>query len=263
MSIDKDINDLVVSVGGKRISLSPDHDMFSQLGNNLPPDVANLLSQMQASTNTKSEKNLTRQELAKNLPDEAVELMKKIQELNINKANISNTSPGLMVQVKQEISQNKSTELVRSAPEEIRLALQQKEIIEQTNNSTDLKTKMIIHESGIFLGVIAGQSTKIDVDTIMKAYTKFPAKNDDNELMFFYKDMGLTVFYNDDMIVRELQFSSPYKGSTGKGLNLGDSLEKAITIYGPPRMKSPKGAIWTKFGVFCQNNNVSSIRIMS
>jgi hypothetical protein len=58
-----------------------------------------------------------------------------------------------------------------------------------------------------------------------------------------------------------LQFGDFYKGTTSKGLKIGDSVEKAIELYGAPRMKTPKGAIWPSFGVFCKHEHICTIRL--
>ena len=235
MSSDKDNKDLIVSVSGKKVTVNPEMEALNQLVGNLPSDAAELLARMQAAT------------------------------AHIDIKNISNTSPGLKIEVQKEIAKEEITSqsLVRAVPEELKMVIEQKRIIDDTLNSQDQKVRMMIHESGIALGLVIGKTTKKEVSEIIKNFSKIVCDDSDNDVMFFYSDIGLTVFYNDEMVVREMQFGTTYKGNTSKGLRVGDSIETAVEIYGQPRMKSPKGAIWTKFGVFCQNNMITSIRLMS
>jgi len=95
----------------------------------------------------------------------------------------------------------------------------------------------------------------------MKPYSKIKFNPSDSAPMFTYEDISFIVFFDDDNVVVELNFGQDYKGATEKGLHVGDTIDKAIEIYGQPRMKSPRGAIWDKFGVFSKNNIIVSIRI--
>jgi hypothetical protein len=76
-----------------------------------------------------------------------------------------------------------------------------------------------------------------------------------------YSNLSLTVYFDDADIVSELEFGNDFKGSTFKGLRIGDTLEKAIEIYGNPRMKSAKGAGWEKLKVFCNGNVINKIKV--
>ena len=153
--------------------------------------------------------------------------------------------------------------LIRQVPEVLQKALEQQKILEQIRQENNFIKKLTIYEAGIALGIVVGNSEKKEVIQIMKDFSKIIFSVDTAELILFYSDIALTVFFNDSETVKELQFSNNYKGETSKGLKIGDSIEKAIELYGNPRMKTSRGAIWNGFGVFCQNNFISSIRIQN
>ena len=59
-------------------------------------------------------------------------------------------------------------------------------------------------------------------------------------------------------------FNLPFKGSTKKGLKLGDSLDKAVSIYGKPEFINDNCAVWTKISVFADGNrNINTITLGS
>lgn len=68
-----------------------------------------------------------------------------------------------------------------------------------------------------------GKSTKVDANNIMKDNHKIIYQDDDNDLIAFYNDIHVTLLFNDEMIVREIQFGNKYRGATTKGLRFGDS----------------------------------------
>lgn len=234
----------------KKIAITDEKKELELIKSHLPADVAALLASMQQATQT-------------SLSKESLDLFSKIQNSTepIDKAKITNTSPGLKIEVVNEIIT--PTEVIRSVPEEVKKALELQDIIEQIKNTKDIKEKFTIYEQGVSFGIIVGKSTKAEVNEILKEVSKISYENDDNELIAFYNDIYLTVLYNDEMIVREMQFGNKFRGLTAKGLKAGDHIDKAIEIYGQPKMKSVRGALWNKFGVFCENNFITSIRLMS
>lgn len=236
----------------KKIAITDEKKELELIKSHLPADVAALLASMQQVTQTP-------------LSKESLDMFSKIQNSTepIDKAKITNTSPGLKIEVVNEIKGQGQTEIIRSVPEEVKKALELQDIIEQIKNTKDVKEKFTIYEQGVSFGIVIGKSTKTEVNEILKEVSKISYENDDNELIAFYNDIYLTVLYNDEMIVREMQFGNKFKGLTAKGLKAGDHIDKAIEIYGQPKMKSVRGALWNKFGVFCENNFITSIRLMS
>lgn len=238
--------------GIKKISIDDAQNPFNQLSQTLPPDAAALLATMQQAASHAG------------MPSDALDMLSKMQNLTqtVDKTTISNTSPGLKHDVQVQINNGQPHDLIRTVPEEIRKARELQEILEKVKTSNE-KEKFTIYEQGIAFGIVVGKSTKSEVNQIMKDISKIVYTDDDNELIAFYNDIHVTILFNDDMIVREIQFGNKYRGSTTKGLRAGDHIDNAIEIYGQPKMKSVRGALWNKFGVFCENNFITSIRLMS
>ncbi len=63
--------------------------------------------------------------------------------------------------------------------------------------------------------------------------------------------------------INEIEIDEKYRKATTKGLKINDSLEKTIELYGPPRMKSAKGAIWNRFSILMRDrvNEIMLIRL--
>lgn len=118
-----------------------------------------------------------------------------------------------------------------------------------------------IDESGSALGITIGRTTRMEAITILK---KFSSINNSQGMarQLTYDDIGLTIAFNDQKIVKGLTFGKNYKGSTVGGLTLGDSIDKAIKIYGEPQYKTAYNAVWKEMALFCDEPNViSSIRL--
>lgn len=237
-------NELIISVGGKKASAL----------DGLPPEALAMLSMLQQKPTTQTTLNIQG-----GLPQDAMDMLAAIQKEE-TRQKISDTSPDLSTIVKDAVREASQVQgLVRSAPKEIRDLNEKQFAIELLKTEQDPVKKLTIFESGVALGIIVGQSTKKEVIDIMKNYSKCVFT--ENDYIHEYTDTSISVFFNDDGIVSELKFMERYKGKTSKGLAIGDVVEKAIQIYGQPKMKSPKGAIWQGFSVFCDRGFITSIRI--
>jgi hypothetical protein len=118
-----------------------------------------------------------------------------------------------------------------------------------------------IDEAGEFLGIVIAESTKKDVIKIMKEHS-----NEIHDYKMggpvYFSDLSFTVFFDENDIVNQMEFSDDFKGSTGKGLKIGDKAQKASEIYGRPKMITEKGAAWEKIIIlFDKNFIISSIKI--
>ncbi|MFN8674719.1 MAG: hypothetical protein U0457_21885 [Candidatus Sericytochromatia bacterium] len=202
------------------------------------------------------------------LPAEAMNLLSMMQAVNVSstikedKINIKETSIGLNEIVQKVINAAESKPevgLVRAQPQELK-ALQDKRLaVELLKVEVDPIKKLTIFESGVALGIVTGQTTKKEVIDIMKNYSKFNFT--ENDYIHEYSDIAVSVFFSDEGYVSEMKFTDRYRGKTSKGLGINDHVSKAIELYGQPKMKSPKGAIWDKFAVFCDKEIIISIRI--
>lgn len=138
--------------------------------------------------------------------------------------------------------------------------------ISQTNQFTaDEATALVrsfnISEEGVFLGIIMGSTSKSQAIEILSKYSNMKYQPDTTEAILAYDDISITVYFDDENIVNQLEFSKNFRGNTSKGLKIGDTVETAIALYGNPTMKSPKGAFWKNLKVFCTDGYITSIKI--
>ena len=118
-----------------------------------------------------------------------------------------------------------------------------------------------IIEEGIFLGIIIGSTNKTQAIDILSQYSSYKYDSETAENIISYDDISITVYFDEENIVNQLEFGKSFRGNTSKGLKIGDTVENAIALYGPPTMKSPKGAFWKNLKVFCSAGYITSIKI--
>lgn len=118
-----------------------------------------------------------------------------------------------------------------------------------------------IIDEGIFLGIAVGFSNKEQVKAIMERYSKIKYEVNGNEPLWEFPDMSITIYFEEN-VVSQMEFGKTFRGVTSKGLKIGDSIEKATELYGPPIMKAAKGVIWKNLKVFCQDGDgiITSIK---
>jgi len=138
------------------------------------------------------------------------------------------------------------TDLIRKVPEEVESALNQAEF--EKNNFID------VNNCSLF-GVSVNFSKRDDVKAKMNEISKFIYEEDNKDLIYYYSDAGVNFYFDENDLVNEIEVDSKYKYQTTKGLKVGDPLETAISLYGLPRMKSAKGAIWDKFSVLLHDRS--------
>jgi len=145
------------------------------------------------------------------------------------------------------------THIVRKKPELLEKA--EKQI--KSRNRFDLDI-----ENCSVLDLFVNLSTKKNVINTLKTLSNINYDNS-NESIFYYTDIGLTFFFDEDDIITEIEAGEKYLHPTTKGLKIGDSILKAIEIYGNPKMKSAKGAIWEHFSVILRDKSdeISLIRL--
>lgn len=185
-----------------------------------------------------------------NMPSEVSNLLALMQSNELI-SKVSTTSMDLKAIIEDSIPSS-TTAIVRQKPRELSLLDKNKEINPSKKYSID-------EEMGIAMGVIVGLTKKSQINEIMKYFSSITPDKD--ESFYFYGDLTLSVFFDTDDTVSEMKFGKDYKGSTNKGLSIGDSVQKAIELYGQPKLKSLKGAIWNKFAIFCEMDYITSIRI--
>lgn len=213
--------------GVRKIVLDP--SMMANMVNGLPSDAMSLMQQIMSS-NTTQENNTS------SMQSEAMNLMKQM---------IGN-------QVVNE-NPNAGTEIIRKVPD----------ILEKALHDTGSDSLDINIDASCVLGLFVNISKKDEVIERLKSISKVNYDNNIQESIFYYTDIGVTFFFNEENLLTEVEFTEKYREKTTKGLKIGDQMEKAIELYGLPRMKSGKGAIWNRFSIILHDrlNEIKLIRI--
>lgn len=195
------------------------------------------------------------------LPNDAMSLMQQIMDNHAPQENTTNSmhseAMNLMQQMlgNQNVSENPNagTEMIRKVPDILEKALH-----DTGSNSLDINI-----EASCVLGLFLNITKKDEVVERLKSISKISYDDNLQESIFYYTDIGLTFFFNEENLLTEVEFTEKYKQKTTKDLKIGDPIEKAVEIYGAPRMKSAKGAIWNKFSVILHDrvNEIKLIRI--
>lgn len=173
--------------------------------------------------------------------------------------NIENSSDSLAIDISRRIllqSQLAGTDLGKKDQVIVKKDTEIKDIeVEDVN----LTGEFIIDEFSLsFLGLKISYSIKKDVIAIMEKYSKNIV--DETEDKFSYGDLGVSFSFMDN-ILHEIVFFIPFKHSTSKGLKLDDPIEKALKIYGKPKMKTKTASIWTNITTFFDDGRITSIKL--
>ncbi|MFN8578767.1 MAG: response regulator [Candidatus Sericytochromatia bacterium] len=114
---------------------------------------------------------------------------------------------------------------------------------------------------GVF-GLYIGKSTKHNVIETMKKYSSVDGKSQIMNQLISYEDISLRILFNEKGLIDEFNFGEHFKGLTYSGLAIGDTLQRAIEIYGKPITVTIKGAVWKQLACFSKGGNIiTSIRL--
>ena len=207
--------------GVKKIVIDP--SMMASMSNGMPPDAMALMQQMMGAT--QPQQNEDKSEWS--MKSQAAILMQQMMNQQV-KAD-PNAGTGLV---------RKESEIMQKAMENI--------------SETSLAINI---ESSCILGLFVGSTKKDEVVERMKTVSKVSYDNNLQESIFYYTDLGVNFFFNEEDIINEIEFTEKYKNKTTQGLKIGDVIDKAIEVYGAPRMKSAKGAIWNRFSVILHDKS--------
>lgn len=128
--------------------------------------------------------------------------------------------------------------------------------IEKAIKDAESRDRLLIDiENYSILDLSVGKSSKSDVMETIKTLSKINYQKNIQESIFYYTDIGLTFYFDENEIINEIEIDEKYKKSTTKGLKINDKLERAIELYGNPRMKSAKGAIWSNFSILMRDRS--------
>ncbi len=164
----------------------------------------------------------------------------RLSSLDIDRKNIVNTS-------KQSRTKTIHTKITETSP----------------NLSHELKNILMVKpEKGVIWGIKINITTKKEVVEIMSKYSN--TKIDDNKKDFIiFTDLSLTIYFNKNQIVKEIEINESFNGKTQEGLKISDSCDKAIKLYGQPAIADNKLMSWENIKIFFQANKIFSMIIYS
>jgi DNA-binding response OmpR family regulator len=125
-----------------------------------------------------------------------------------------------------------------------------------TNERPVSRNDYTIFETGSFLNIHLGKTTIGEVKHIMKKYSKSSGEFIYSRSIISYEDLSLNILFNELGIVKEINFGTSYPGITSKGIKIGDTIAKAVEIYGPTQYMSKKSAIWYNIAFFADETNL-------
>lgn len=173
-------------------------------------------------------------------------------------ANLPSEAAALMQQMlgnqKVEEDPNAGVDMIRKRPE----------FLEKAIHDAQSRDRFEIDiEGSSVLDLYVNKSTKQDVVNTLKTLSKVSFENSMQEAIFYYTDIGLSFYFDENDVINEIEVDEKYRRKTTKGLKTGDPIEKAIELYGAPRMKSAKGAIWNTFSILMgdRENEIRKIRL--
>ncbi len=222
----------VEDAGIRKIVVDPSM-MANMIESGLNSDVATLMSQMMGGGVSQPLK----QSQTDSLSSEVADLMNQ-----------------MIAQQKVVENPNAGSDMIRKRPD----------YIEKVIRDSEVKDKFLIDiENYTVLDLKVRKNNKNDVIERLKSLSKSNYENNLQEAIFYYTDIGLTFYFNENDLINEIEIDEKYKGSTNKGLKINDPLEMALEIYGNPRMKSAKGAIWSNFSILMRDrtNEIMLIRL--
>ena len=133
-----------------------------------------------------------------------------------------------------------------------------------------LTKDFIVYTQGALLGliiegstksIIVGGNNKSYVINFMKDYSNTKVKSDLLDNYLFYEDVSLEFYFDEKDILYSIEMGKNFKGRTLNDIKIDDLITKAIKIYGKPLVIEKDFLGWDKLKLFCENNNVSKIKI--
>lgn len=224
------------SPGIKKIVVGDTEAMKILMRSSLPPEANINIQQLMGYSQTATvEKPSDSPEIA-GLPPEAAALMQQM----------------LMAQTPVQPNPEAGVGMVRKRPEYLEKAIQ--EVTSRNRFEADIENCSV-------LDLFVNLSTKQNVINTLKTISKVAYESKEQEPIFYFSDVGINFFFDENGVVNEIEMDERYRHQTTKGLKVGDSVEKAIELYGKPRMKSAKGAIWNNFSILLHDRE-NSIRVI-
>ncbi|MFN4149472.1 MAG: hypothetical protein ACK4IX_00880 [Candidatus Sericytochromatia bacterium] len=111
--------------------------------------------------------------------------------------------------------------------------------------------------------IIVGGNTKSDFIDFMKEYTIANYDKNIVQSTLNYDDISIKAEFDDKSILKSIEFSDKFIGSTIKDLKIGDILDKALHLYGEPKKQTDNMFSWDKFEVYFEENKITKFKIGS
>ena len=185
-------------------------------------------------------------------PQDAMLLMQQMTQ----QSSMDSLPPEAIALMQQMISvqadPNAGASVIRKRPDYLEKAI--KDVESRDRFEIDIERSSV-------LDLHVNQQTKEDVIKTLKTLSKVSYENNKSEAIFYFTDIDISFYFDENNTVNEIEIGEKYKHSTTKGLKIGDDLEKAIELYGNPRMKSAKGAIWNRFSILMEGKEIRLIRL--
>ena len=117
----------------------------------------------------------------------------------------------------------------------------------------------IILNKGIVWDIKINETSRENVIKIMQSYSTVKAEKFINSDFIIYSDVSITVLFDKNQLVKEVELNEEFKGISQEGLKIGDTCDKAIKLYGSPKADDGRFLIWNDFKIFYWNNKINSI----
>jgi hypothetical protein len=111
--------------------------------------------------------------------------------------------------------------------------------------------------------IIVGGNTKNDFIDFMKEYTISNYDKNIAQSILNYEDVSIKAEFDDKSILKSIEFSNKFIGSTIKNLKIGDIIEKALHLYGEPKKQTENMFSWDKFEIYFEENRITKFKIGS
>lgn len=170
--------------------------------------------------------------------------------------------PQKKVEVEQKENTSESQALIKAENKLLVRKKEQEEALKEFTSKSNIREKLTIYESGVVMGITVGKTTKEEVVSIMKEFSKTNVEKQKNNQMIIFDDITVTFLFSENETVEEVHLGKFYKGKTDKGIGVGNTISEAIEIYGKPRICTIKGAIWDNIAFYSEENSyITSIKL--
>ncbi|MBC7472673.1 MAG: hypothetical protein H7263_00155, partial [Candidatus Sericytochromatia bacterium] len=149
---------------------------------------------------------------------------------------------------------NAGLDLIRKRPNFIEKAIKEAKYVDKFEIDID---------NNCVLDLKLNKSNKKDVVERLNTISKISYRDNMQEAIFYYSDIGLSFYFDENDLINEIEVDEKYKKATTLGLKINDSMDKAFELYGNPKMKSSRGAIWSNFSILMRErqNEIKVIRL--